>query len=86
MEAKGAAPRQQVNHAFRLCLGRKPEPEEQERLLKLLDELTLLAAKNTYEALKLAGPTRQAAPTPQAAAWVGVARTLLNLDEFVTRE
>jgi hypothetical protein len=25
-------------------------------------------------------------PVPEAAAWVGLCRTILNLDEFVTRE
>jgi hypothetical protein len=45
------------------------------------------SSQNPADASKLAGPGWPAETRPEeAAAWVMVARTLLNLDEFMTRE
>jgi hypothetical protein len=77
----------QIEHAFRLCLGRDPTDAEARRLGELLREFKALAAKDPAGAAKLVGPHKpRGVPAAEAAAWVALARTLLNLDEFVTRE
>jgi mono/diheme cytochrome c family protein len=61
-----------LSHAFGLCLGRKPTEREQQRMSDLL-----------REELEESGGQREAT---LRAAWTSVARVLLNLDEFITRE
>jgi mono/diheme cytochrome c family protein len=76
-----------MRYAVRRCLGREPVPAERDRLLRLLSDLQKLAAEKPDEAAKLLGGPAPAGVEPaKAAAWVALARTLLNLDEFVTRE
>lgn len=64
--------RERVSYAVRLCLMREPSPREEQRLLAYLAEQR-----------RVAGDGGDAG---DAAAWSAVARVLLNLDEFVTRE
>ena len=74
-------------HAFRLCLGRSPKERERSILTKLL--------KKQMESFK-AVPKEAQALVPEdlpkdidvtrLAAWTAIARALLNLDEFITRE
>jgi hypothetical protein len=72
---------------MRLALGREATSAERERLLEHYAELRALAAADPVGAAKLVGPHMPAnADALDAAAWVGVARTVLNLDEFVTRD
>jgi hypothetical protein len=76
-----------LDEMMRLSLGRAPTSPERSRLLEHFADLRLLAAANPAEAAKLIGNDRPAGTTvDEAAAWVGVARTILNLDEFVTRD
>ncbi|HZW30888.1 MAG TPA: DUF1553 domain-containing protein [Isosphaeraceae bacterium] len=63
--------RDRVRHAFRLCLGREPSPEELRKVESYLAEMPT------------AEPNRSGS---SATEWVGLARALLNLDEFITRE
>ncbi|MFO0801700.1 MAG: PSD1 and planctomycete cytochrome C domain-containing protein [Gemmataceae bacterium] len=73
--------------AFALCLGRKPTREEFKRLAKLLKELHTPAKADPPASAKLLGSHKpDGVPIHEAAAWVGLCRTILNLDEFVTRE
>ncbi len=69
-----AGDRQRLGHAFILCLGRRPSEGE----------------IRTLEDYLRSGRARGADVAPAAggipAEWVGIARILLNLDEFVTRE
>ena len=77
---------QRLDFAYRLSLGRAPSASERERLTsyyrdqkRLLDE-TPGAAEGWF-------PTRLEGYDPvETAAWTGVSRVLLNLDEFITRE
>lgn len=78
---------ERIATAFRLCTGRTPDDEERAILGKLLERQRNAFAADEASAAKLAGgrmPKGTAAP--EFAAWTIVARTLLNLDETVTRE
>jgi hypothetical protein len=75
-----------LRYAFRLCFGREPEVKEKEILLRLLQDYRRLNA-DSNEAKKVVGPhAPQGVPVTEAASWVALCRTLLNLDEFITRE
>lgn len=78
---------ERVARAFRYALGRAPAPVETERLVKLLAQFRKLADTDPKGAAKLTGAhAPHGVPAPEAAAWFALCRTLLNLDEFVTRE
>ena len=64
---------QRIAEAVRLCLGRDPQPAEMQRLRTLLQE-------------QLAVPKGTDAAEADEAAWTIIARVLMNLDEFITRE
>jgi len=71
--------------AFRWCLSREPSPAEQSRLVKMLEEQRARFTTDAAEQIAPANLIPNVAPT-EAAAWTAVARVLLNLDEFITRE
>jgi len=86
-ELPKAGTEQRARHAFRLCLGRNPSELEAKRLVLLYDDLLALAKGHPDEATRLAGKTRPVGVSAvEAAACVALARALMNLDEFVTRE
>ena len=75
-----------VDYAFRLCLARKPQPAERDRVATFFR-----AQAEAYQADPMS--VRALAPNPlpgvepaETAAWVAVSRALMNLDEFITRE
>ena len=75
-----------IDWAFKLCLGRKPTSREGERMLKYYDDQKQLLASDS-KARDAIQPFRiEGSDEASAAAWVGLSRVLLNLDEFVTRE
>jgi mono/diheme cytochrome c family protein len=76
-----------VDHAFRLCLARPPQPRERDVLLRLLvkERAAYRERPDEAKALLAAEPPRGVDPA-EFAAWMSVARVLLNLDEFITRE
>jgi mono/diheme cytochrome c family protein len=83
-----------LRFAFRVCLGREPAAAELSRLERFLSqELTEFQAAPQDAQAFLSGnakENRSVVPTsrsaPELAAWTAVARVLLNLDEFITRE
>ncbi|HEX4797110.1 MAG TPA: DUF1549 and DUF1553 domain-containing protein [Humisphaera sp.] len=76
-----------VDYAFRLCLTRTPDADEREILLKLLDEQTATFAKDAAEAKSVSGNYCPATISAEGfAPWVIAARTVLNVDEVITRE
>jgi hypothetical protein len=79
-EKPGAAAGERIEYAFRLCLGRSPSDREKQRLGSYLDQQVGILRKDTTSALALL-PLQ-----PEEAAWAGLGRVLLNLDEFITRE
>lgn len=81
------SPSERLAFGFRLCLGRSPTAPEQENLQAMYDEVLTLSQANPKDAARLAGPPLAPGQTPaEAATWTTIARMLLNLDEFVTRE
>ncbi|MCI0537831.1 MAG: PSD1 and planctomycete cytochrome C domain-containing protein [Verrucomicrobiales bacterium] len=84
---------------YQLCLARSPEPEERATLEKLLAQQIALGRENVVAQVSkpAVSPTSKSAerresagtedvePT-EAAAWTGLARAVLNFDEFITRE
>lgn len=79
--------RQRLALAFRYCLARPAAGQELDQLTVLLDETRQWYAQHPDQAGELIGQDA-AAPSPpeQNAAWIAVARILMNLDEFLTRE
>jgi hypothetical protein len=90
----GPADADRVRHGFRLCLGRAPSAAEARRLAEFLTRQREHYAANPAEAAALlagggsAGKRLAEVPGEAAekAALVLLARVLLNLDEFITRE
>jgi mono/diheme cytochrome c family protein len=77
-----------LRHAFRLCLAREAGPAETQLLHRyLVTQLDEYRARPD-EARTLLGLASGASPSdlPERAAWTALARVLLNLDEFITRE
>jgi hypothetical protein len=76
-----------LRYGFRLCLAREPDTWELQRLEQLYRAMLDNCRAQPEEAKKLIGDKPpQGIDSAEAAAWVALARTLLNLDEFVTRE
>jgi mono/diheme cytochrome c family protein len=81
------SPEARMRLAFRRCLSRAPSAAEAARLQRLFGEMLSLCKADPTAAAKLAGKGLPAGVDPaEAAAWMTVARTVLNLDEFITRE
>ena len=81
-----AAVEQRVDYAFELCLGRKPTPRERTRIIGYYEQQKKLLENDPKSPAGMQ-PFRPEGVDPlDAAAWVGVSRVLLNLDEFITRE
>jgi hypothetical protein len=66
---------ERIRNAFRLCLARPPNDFEQKRLNDLLNR-----QRADFDSAGTGTDSKQ------LAAWTTVARVLLNLDEFITRE
>jgi hypothetical protein len=76
-----------LTRTFRLCLVRPPEAKEQARLRNYLHKQRERFAGDAKAAAAAAPLNTAASPTvAEAAAWTAVARVLINLDEFITRE
>jgi hypothetical protein len=74
-----------VKRAYGIALNRDPAPEELERMLRFArsqrDSLSTATSRPATADGGSAVP-----PAPELRIWTGVARVLLNLDEFMTRE
>jgi len=83
----GPEDRERIDHAFRLCFGRFPSSVEETRLRELLSqqraESEVIAQGPELSALL---PCPDNLDSKTFAAWTALARVLLNLDEFITRE
>jgi len=79
---------ERLRYAFRLCLARGPDKEELAALRTLYEQQLALCASDEAAAENVIGeaPRPDGASAPELAAWILVGRTLMNLDEFITRE
>jgi mono/diheme cytochrome c family protein len=76
-----------LGFAVRLCLGREATSGEVTRLRQLLLDFREVLRDKPAEAQKFVGAISVTGyPAQEIAAWVGVARAITNLDEFVVRE
>lgn len=73
-------PRERLRYAFQISLGREPSTRELNRLNDYYNIQVAELTKNPTLAKGISGDR------PELASWVMVARVLLNLDEFITRE
>ncbi|MGE3405997.1 MAG: DUF1553 domain-containing protein, partial [Pirellulales bacterium] len=78
---------ERLRHAFRLCMAREPGERELSRLTQFFDAQSA-QFQAAGDAVKPLAPKDCPAEVPlyEGAAHTAVARVLLNLDEFVTRE
>jgi hypothetical protein len=91
LEHGGGTEKERINYAFRRVLARKPEAEEVIELASFLAKQRKRLAEGWLSAPDLsglkAGDKMPNGVTPvQAAAWTALARTILNLDEAITKE
>jgi hypothetical protein len=84
-EGRGT-PGDRIDYAFRLCLGRPPKPEEKDRLIRYYEQQKEILAQESGS-IDILFPAKdlEGIDAADAAAWVGVSRILLNLEEFITR-
>jgi len=75
-----------LTFAWQLCFVRPPEASERQRCLAFLQLAHEDLAKTTEDATSIAGGKRSANESVEHAAWTMLARALMNLDEFITRE
>jgi hypothetical protein len=77
--------RDRIGFAFSLCFARKAESFELERLAEYVAQQRQSFAATPENARKFTGDS-SVRPIEEAAVWTALARVLLNLDEFITRE
>ncbi|MGH9630593.1 MAG: PSD1 and planctomycete cytochrome C domain-containing protein [Bryobacteraceae bacterium] len=77
---------ERVDYAYELVLARDPKPSETERLSSYYDQQLSILQKDPDSARELMPLPPEGVEPIEAAAWTGVGRVLLNLDEFITRE
>ena len=83
----GAGVEDRVRLAFRYCVGREPDLVERTRLVRLYEEQLELCRQHEQAVQLVAGQScPDSISAVELAAWIGVGRTLLNIDEFVMRE
>ena len=88
-EAPSANLDDRLTHAFRLCLSRSPSEAEAAGVKELYNAQLAFCTSDAKAAENLVGkelPQPGGVAVPELAAWVIVGRTLMNLDEFITRE
>ena len=85
-EAPAGAFAERLDHAYKLCLARTPRVSEREEMLGYFVHQRKLLEADPAMAKAWFPAALDGIDTGEAAAWVGIGRILLNLDEFLTRE
>lgn len=86
VQQPSAAFQDRLNYAFRIALSRLPTEPESKRLHEYFQQRVEMLRQDPEMANRLY-PARVLGTEPiDAAAWVGLGRVLMNLDEFITRE
>ena len=80
-ESKQNDSRLRIRHAFEIAMSRKPSDKEFDRINSYFDSLLGFYRTHPKETRQIAGEDNA-----ELAGWVSVARVMLNLDEFITRE
>ena len=79
MMTERAAEIKRIRYGFRICVTRPPTLDEEAAFTKLLQQANQFYTANVTEAKDYNG-------NAEASAWATVARIMLNMDEFFTRE
>jgi len=76
-----------LQYAFQLCMARRPTAEEFQQIESLYDEMLVQIKQDPEAETQLIGDAKLPAENrAETAASIAVARIIMNLDEFVTRE
>jgi hypothetical protein len=75
-----------LDYAFQLCLTRNPTERERQLLAGSFQRQKALLDKDPDAIQKLSLVDLPGVDRLEFAAWIGIGRSLLNTDEFVTRE
>ena len=80
--------RERARYAFALCLSRFPSEEELSDVIGLYEGQLSRAVANPETAKLIIGKhaASEGSSPAELAAWIIIGRTLINLDEFITRE
>jgi hypothetical protein len=80
--------RPRASRSFELGLARRPSEPELSDLVALFEAQFHLSQQDEAAARQMIGPEPppDATSIPELAAWIAVGRTILNVDEFITRE
>lgn len=80
--------RSRAGYSFLICMGRHPKPAELDAVIELYRDQISLTKADEKAAASIVGTSPMPTDTNKAelAAWVIVGRSLMNLDEFITRE
>ncbi len=81
-----ASDKDRLRAAFQMCLAREPNEREAIGLAAYLDTQRAHFSQAAADAALVAPKGHPTANAAETAAWVAVARVLINLDEFITRE
>ena len=82
-----ASPQQRIRLAYRLTVCREPTEFELARVGQLQQELLEIYRQDPKSAGLLVADSKLAnVPAEELASWISIARTILNLDEMITRE
>jgi len=86
-QTPSANPQERIRLAYRLTVCREPTDFELARVVQLQQELLELYRKDPKSAGQLvAGLKLENVSAEELASWISIARTILNLDEMITRE
>ena len=76
-----------IRWAFQICTAREPNEAELTRLIQYVSEQRAMFESQSDAAVRFAvDASPETNPAHEVATWIAVARVLMNLDEFVTRE
>jgi hypothetical protein len=89
LTAQQSKPEEVITAGFQLVLARPPSTTEQQRLIRLLEDLRGAYRQDAAKARDMAtnpiGPLPAGADPVELAAWTAVAGVLLNLDETLMK-
>jgi hypothetical protein len=85
-ELSDADPAERLRYAFRLCMGRAPSDRELTRLVEAFEAHQQFFKEQPEQADQFAKIEAENLAVPESAAYVALARAIMNLGEFIMRE